>query len=77
MDWPYKATVKFRGDEGVSHRFQYAVSAANCKEAQEQLEERFLHQEIFGYTIEDVHAATEQEAAVYALPSGCVQLLGY
>jgi hypothetical protein len=30
---------------------------------------------VFGYTIEKVEPATEQEAALFKLPAGCIQLL--
>jgi hypothetical protein len=31
---------------------------------------------VFGYTIEKVEPATKQEAALFKLPAGCIQLLG-
>ena len=40
------------------------------------LERRLLGQEVFGYTVEDVVAATGMEAAQLQLPEGCIQLLG-
>ena len=45
-------------------------------EAKSELEARLLGQEVFGYVIEEVVAATGQEAAQLKLPDGCVQLLG-
>jgi hypothetical protein len=77
MYWPFKTTVKFVDDDGRVLRLQYAVSAANSLEAKGELERRFIGQEVFGYTIEKIKAATRQEAAAYNLPAGCVQLLGY
>jgi hypothetical protein len=31
---------------------------------------------VFGYKIETIVAATSEEAAIFKLPAGCVQLLG-
>ncbi len=73
---PFKTTVKFTGHDGRETRLQYLVSADNSVEAKCELEHRFLGQEVFGYTIEKVVAASEQEAATFKLPAGCVQLLG-
>jgi len=73
---PFKTTVKFRSDDGRDVRLQYLVSADNSIEAKYELERRFLNQEVFGYKIERIVAATSEEAAVFKLPAGCVQLLG-
>ena len=73
---PFKTTVKFRSDDGRDVRLQYLVSADNSVEAKYELERRFLNQEVFGYKIEKIVAATPEEAAVFKLPAGCVQLLG-
>jgi hypothetical protein len=45
-------------------------------EAKIELERRLLGQEAFDYVVEEVVAATGQEAAQLKLPDGCVQLLG-
>ncbi len=76
MEWPFKTTVKFAGREGSVVRLQYAVSAVSGSQAKSELERRLLGQEVFGYTVEDVVAATGQEAADLKLPVGCIQLLG-
>jgi hypothetical protein len=74
MYWPFKTTVKFVDNDGRALRLQYAVSAANSVEAKGELERRFLGQEVFGYTIEKIKAATRQKAAAYNLPAGCVHI---
>jgi hypothetical protein len=76
MQWPFKTTVKFAGRDGNVVRLQYAVSAMSEREAKQELERRLLGQEVFGYTVEDVVAATGMEAAQLRLPQGCIQLLG-
>ena len=73
---PFKTTVKFKSDDGRDVRLQYLVSADNSIEAKCELERRFLNQEVFGYKIETIVAATFEEAAIFKLPAGCVQLLG-
>jgi hypothetical protein len=45
-------------------------------EAKVELQRRLLGQEVFGYTVEDIVAATGKEAAQLNLPDDCVQLLG-
>ena len=73
---PFKTTVKFKSDDGREVRLQYLVSADNSIEAKCELERRFLNQEVFGYKIETIVAATSAEEAIFKLPAGCVQLLG-
>jgi len=46
------------------------------KEAKSELERRLRAEELLGYIVEDVVAATDKEAAQLNLPDGCVQLLG-
>jgi hypothetical protein len=75
MQWPFKTTVRFDGEQGSTTRLHYAVSAESASEAKSELERRFLGQEVFGYTIEHVVAATGHEAAQFELPNGCVMLL--
>jgi hypothetical protein len=77
MNWPYKTTVRFKNDHGREIRLTYAISAGDMIEAKCELERRFLSQEVFGYTIERIVAATKEEAAKFNLPAGCVVLLGY
>jgi hypothetical protein len=72
---PFKTTVKFATDD-AQVRLEYLVSAKSSTEAKSELERRLLGQEVFGYIVEKVVAATKQEAAFFRLPSGCVQLLG-
>jgi len=76
MYWPFKTTVLFVDGDGQEHRLRYAVSADNVIEARSQLERRLLGQEVHGYTVESVTAATVGEAANLKLPAGCVQLMG-
>ena len=76
MQWPFKTTIKFAGRDGNVVRLQYAVSAMSERDAKQELERRLLGQEVFGYTVEDIVAATGKEAAQLNLPDGCVQLLG-
>jgi hypothetical protein len=76
MQWPFKTIVRFAGRDGNVVRLQYAVSASSGPEAKRELERRFLGQEVFGYIIENVVAASGQEAAQLNLPEGCIQLLG-
>jgi hypothetical protein len=76
MQWPFKTTVRFAGRDGNVVRLQYAVSAMSGSEAKIELERRLLGQEAFDYVVEEVVAATGQEAAQLKLPDGCVQLLG-
>ena len=76
MQWPFKTTIKFAGRDGYVVRLQYAVSAMSERDAKQELERRLLGQEVFGYTVEDVVAATGMEAAQLQLPEGCIQLLG-
>ena len=77
MQWPFKSTIRFAGQDGNVVRIQYAVSAMSGSEARIELERRLLGHEVFGYVVEEVVAATGQEAAQLKLPDGCVQLLGY
>ena len=76
MCWPFKTTVKFTTDDAQEVRLEYLVSANSSIEAKCELERRLIDQEVFGYIVEKVVAATKQEAAMFKLPSGCVQLLG-
>ena len=76
MQWPFKTTIKFAGRDGNVVRLQYAVSAMSERDAKQELERRLLGQEVFGYTVEDVVAATGMEAEQLQLPEGCIQLLG-
>jgi len=76
MYWPFKTTVKFTDGDGREQWLHYAVSADNSLEAREAIERRLFGQEVHGYTVEDVVAATVGEAAAFDLPPGCVQLLG-
>jgi hypothetical protein len=51
------------------------VSAKTCDEAKDAIQNRLFAQEIFGFTVEHVVAATIGEAREIDLPTGCVQLL--
>jgi hypothetical protein len=76
MHWPFKTTVKFTTDGAQEIRLEYLVSANSSIAAKCELERRLIDQEVFGYIVEKVVAATTQKAAMFKLPSGCVQLLG-
>ena len=71
----FKTTIKFVSNDRQTRRLQYAVSAASAAAAKAELERRLLGQEVFGYQIENVVAATGAEAAQLNLPDGCVMLL--
>jgi hypothetical protein len=76
MRWPFKTTVKFTTDGAQEVRLEYLVSANSSIAAKCELERRLIDREVFGYIVEKVVAATKREAAMFKLPSGCVQLLG-
>ena len=76
MYWPFKTTVKFTTDGAQEISLEYLVSANSSIAAKCELERRLIDQEVFGYIVEKVVAATKQEAAMFKLPSGCVQLSG-
>jgi hypothetical protein len=76
MYWPFKTTVVFLDRNGGKQRLRYAVSAGDVIEAKCELERRLLGQEVHGYTVESVIAATVGEAAKLSLPDRCIQLMG-
>jgi hypothetical protein len=76
MFWPFLTTVKFQNESGGVIRLGYAVSAIDHEHARSELRRRFLDQEVFGYEIENVSAATSLEAMSLSLPDRCVMLLG-
>jgi hypothetical protein len=76
MFWPFLTTVKFKTADGGVVRLEYAVSATDRKHAKSELKRRFLDQEVFGYVVEKVTAATSLEAMALKLPERCVMLLG-
>jgi putative alpha-1,2-mannosidase len=76
MQWPFKTTISFAAPDGKVVRVHYAVSAISASEAKIELEQRLSGEEIFGYVVEEVVAATGQEAFQLKLPEKCVQLLG-
>ena len=75
MYWPFKTILKFVDGGGRVQRLCYAVSATSSDEAQDAIRSRLFAQEIFGFTVEQVVAATAGEAREFDLPKGCVQLL--
>jgi hypothetical protein len=75
MFWPFKTVIKFMDRNGREQRLCYAVSAKTSDEAKAEIKSRLLSQEIFGFTVEQVVAATIGEAREIDLPNGCVQLL--
>jgi hypothetical protein len=52
-----------------------AASATDRDHARSELRRRFLDQEVFGYEIENVSAATSVEAVSVSLPERSVMLL--
>jgi hypothetical protein len=76
MFWPFLTTVKFKTEDGGVVRLDYAVSAIDRNHAKSELKRRFLDQEVFGYVVEKVTAATSLEALALKLPERCVMLLG-
>jgi hypothetical protein len=76
MYWPFKTTVKLIADDAREPRVKYLDSANSSFATKCELQRRFISQDVFGYAIEKVAAATKQEAAMFKLPSGCVQLFG-
>jgi hypothetical protein len=74
MQWPFKTTVRYV-QEHKTVRIQYAVCADNVAAARRELLRRFTEQHVDGYEIENVVAATGQEAAWLNLPDDCVVLL--
>jgi hypothetical protein len=75
MQWPFKTTVRYTAAKEII-RVQYAVCADSISEAKEQLLRRFADQGVEGYDVEQIVAATGQEAAQLKLPDGCCVLLG-
>jgi len=73
--WPFKTIIKFVDGSGREQRLCYAVSAKTCDEAKDAIQNRLFAQEIFGFTVEHVVAATIGEAREIDLPTGWVQLL--
>lgn len=76
MQWPFKTTISFAAPDGNVIRVHYAVSAASASQAKAELEQPLVREEVFGYVMEEVVAATGQEALHLELPEDCVQLLG-
>ena len=76
MFWPFLTTVKFQNEDGGVVRLEYAVSATDRDHAKSELKRRLLNQEVFGYEVEKVTAATSLEAMALKLPERCVMLLG-
>jgi hypothetical protein len=76
MFWPFLTTVKFQNENGGVVRLEYAVSAVDRDHARSELKRRFLDQQVFGYEVEKVTAATSLEAMALKLPERCVILLG-
>jgi hypothetical protein len=75
MHWTFLTTVRFQNDDRGVVRLEYAVAANDTMEAKKELARRFLDHEVFGYTIENVVAASETQAASLNLPARCVMLL--
>jgi hypothetical protein len=76
MFWPFLTTVKFKTKDGGVVRLQYAVSAIDRNHAKSELKRRIVKQEVFGYVVEKVIAATSLEALALKLPERCVMRVG-
>jgi len=76
MFWPFLTTVKFKTQDGGVVRLHYAVSAIDRNHAKSELKRRIMKQEVFGYVVEKVIAATSLEALALKLPERSVMLLG-
>ena len=74
MQWPFKTTVRYAGEQRTV-RVQYAVCADSASAAKQEILRRFADEGVEGYAVEQVIAATGQEAAQLHLPDGCVVLL--
>jgi hypothetical protein len=74
MQWPFKTTVRY-AHEYKTVRIQYAVCADNVAAAKRGLLRRFTEQQMNGYEIEYVVAASGQEAAQLDLPDDSIVLL--
>ena len=74
MQWPFKTTVRY-AHEYKTVRIQYAVCADNVAAAKRGLLRRFTEQQMNGYEIEYVKAASGQEAAQLNLPDDSIVLL--
>ena len=74
MQWPFKTTARYV-QEHKTVRIQYAVCADNVAAARSELLRRFTEQQLNGYEIEYVVAATGQEAARLNLADNCVVLM--
>ncbi len=75
MHWTFLTMVRFQNDDGGVVRLEYAVAANDTMEAKKELTRRFLDHEVFGYTIENIVAACDAQAASLNLPDRCVMLL--
>jgi hypothetical protein len=75
MFWPFLTTVKFKTQDGGVVRLHYAVSAIDRNHAKSELKRRIMKQEVFGYAVEKVIAATSLEALALKLPERSVMLL--
>jgi len=58
MYWPFKTTVKFITDDARELCVKYLDSANSSFATKCELQRRFISQEVFGYVIEKVAAAT-------------------
>ncbi len=75
MHWTFLTTVRFQNSDGDVVRLEYAVAANDTADATKELSRRFMDHEVFGYTIENIVAASDTEVASLNLPAGCVMLL--
>lgn len=75
MSVSFVTTVSCAGRNGAAVRMQYGVSAASEAEARSELKRRFLHQELFNYSIVEIRRATSGEAKSLNLAAGAIKLL--
>ena len=75
MNLPFVTTVAFADHDGKTAHLQYGVSAGNENEARNELERRFLSQELYKFSILEVRRATSSEAASLNLSAGSIKLI--
>jgi hypothetical protein len=71
---PHNRKIQNRRWRRRSFRIRRVGDRSN--HAKSELKRRFLDQEVFGYVVEKVTAATSLEALALKLPERCVMLLG-
>ena len=70
-----KRPCVFKALKESEFHLDYWVSATTSEEAERNLKHKLLNNEVFGYRVADVRAATKDEAEWINLPPNCVMLL--